>query len=106
VGITSPSSTGTDPIGDTVGGQGIVIPTDIAFAHCGTSEFIFPVGAQPAIAPAAWRNTAFIGTKVAFHSFLTPGGLPREVKPASCHAVSLLNQGENPGKVSSNTIQA
>jgi len=51
-GITSPGSTGTDPIGDTISRQGIIIPADVALAGGGTFKPIFLVGAQPAIAPA------------------------------------------------------
>ena len=51
-GITSPGSTGTDPVSDAVGGQSIIIPTDIAFPGVGTFEPIFCVDAHSAIAPA------------------------------------------------------
>jgi len=102
--VTSPGSTGTDPISYAVGGQGIVIPADIAFFSSGTRKFISLIGAKPAIAPAIWGNTALVGTKLAFESPFAAGRPLRKVKWPSCGTVSFLNQGENSGKVSSNAI--
>jgi len=42
--VTSPGSTGTDPISYAVGGQSIIVPTDIAFAGVGTFKPILCVG--------------------------------------------------------------
>jgi len=75
--VTGSSATGTDPIGHAVGGQGIIIPTDVAFPGGGTDKSIFPVGAQSTIAPAICGNTAFIGAKLAYKSSLTLGRLLR-----------------------------
>ncbi len=61
-GVTGPGATRTNPIGYTVGGQGIIVPADIALASGGTDKSIFSGGAQPAIAPAIWRDTTFIET--------------------------------------------
>jgi len=75
--VTGSSATGTNPIGHAVGGQGIIIPTDVAFPGGGTDESIFSVGAQSTIAPAICGNTAFIGAKLAYKSALTLGMLLR-----------------------------
>ena len=104
--VTGSSATRTDPIGYAVGGQGIVIPADVAFPGGGTDKSIFSVGAQSTVAPAICGNTAFIGAKLAFKSSLTLGRLLRKVKWSSRCAVSFLNKGENLAKVSSDTIQA
>jgi len=103
--VASPGSTRANPIGYTVGGQGIIIPADVAFPGSGTDKSIFSVGAQPAVAPAIWGDTACIGTKLTFDSPLSSWRLSREAKRPSCRIVSFLNQGENPGKVSSDAIQ-
>jgi len=42
--VTSPGSTGADPISYAVGGQCIVIPADVTFAGVGTFEPILCVG--------------------------------------------------------------
>ena len=104
--VTSSSTTRTHPVGYAVGGQGIVVPTDVAFPGGGTDKSIFRVGTQSTVAPAICGNTAFIGAKLAFKSSLKPGRLLGEVKRSSRCAVSFLNKGENLTKVPSDTIQA
>ncbi len=104
--VTSSSATRTDPIGYAVGGQGVIIPTDVAFPGGGTHKSIFSVDAQSTIAPAICGNTAFIGAKLAFKSSLTLGRLLRKVKWSSRCAVSFLDKGENLAKVPPDTIQA
>ena len=106
LGVTSSSATRTNPIGYAVGGQGIVIPADIALTGGGADESIFSVGAQSAVAPAICGNTAFIGAKLAFKSFLALGRLLRKAKWSSRCAVSFFNKGENLAEVSAYAIQA
>jgi len=104
--VASSSAARTDPIGYAVGGQGIVVPTDVAFAGGGTDKSVPCVGAQSTIAPAICGNTAFIGAKLAYKSSLTLGRLLRQVEWSSRCAVSFLNKGEGLAKVSSDTVQA
>jgi len=75
--VTGSSATRTDPIGYAVGGQGIVIPADIAFPGGGTDKSIFSVGAQSTVAPAICGNTAFIDAKLTYKPSLTFGRLLR-----------------------------
>ncbi len=63
LGIASASSTRTDPISYTVGGQGIMVPTEVALGSSGTYKLIYFIDAQPAVASTTCRNTALIGTK-------------------------------------------
>ena len=75
LGIPGSSSTGTDPIRYAVGGQGIIIPTDIAFAGGRTDKPVPSVNAESAIAHTIWRDTASINAKLAFKTCLTLGRL-------------------------------
>ena len=105
-GVTSPGATGTHPVSDTIGGQGIIIPADISPANCDADKLICLVGAQPTVTPLIHGDAAFIDTEPAFGSPICPWRLPREVKRVPCATVSLLNTGENLGKVVANAIQA
>ena len=64
-GIASASSTRTDPISYTVGGQGIIVPTDVTLGGSGTYKFILPVDAQSTVASTICRNAALVGTNTA-----------------------------------------
>jgi hypothetical protein len=105
-GITSPGSTGTDPISDAVGGQGIIIPTDLTFPGIGTFEPIFCVDAQSAISPALWGDTALVGTKTAPQTNLILRRLTGKVKWLPRLDMCLLYNRQNLIKILANTIQA
>jgi hypothetical protein len=78
--ITSPGSTRTDPVSYAVGGQGIVIPADIAFHSRGTDKFISFVEAQSAIAPFPKCHTTLINAKMTAMPLSCFGGLIGQVK--------------------------
>ncbi|GAI14929.1 unnamed protein product [marine sediment metagenome] len=104
--VTSPGATRTHPVSYTVGGEGIIIPADVSLASCGADKLAFLVGAQPAVTPLIYGDTAFISTELAFGSPLCPWRLPWETERTPCGTVSLLNAGKNPSKVPANAIQA
>jgi len=104
--ITSPGAAGTNPISHAVGGQGIVIPADVAPLRGSTHQSIFSVEAKPTVAPTSWWNVALVDTKLTFDSPFCPWRLFRKMKWLSCRTVSFLNQREKAGKILSNAINA
>jgi len=75
--VTSPGSSGTDPISHAVGRQNIIVPANIAFLSSSTHQFIFLVDAQSAIALFSGGYTTLISTKVAAPPFF---GLRRLIR--------------------------
>ena len=65
LGITSPGSTGADPISHAVSRQSIIIPTDVAFVGGSPRQPIFPVDAQSAIAHLSRCETTLVSTDMA-----------------------------------------
>jgi len=104
--IAVPGAAGTDPVGHAVGGQGIIIPADIAFYSSGPDKSVLPVESQPAVPPATIRNTALVYTEVAFQPILVPGRPLRQAEGSPGGSVRLLDQGKYPSEVPSKAVQA
>ena len=58
--ITRFTSSGTNPIGNTIRGKSIMIPADIAHISRGTLQFLFFISAQSTITDAPRGNMAFV----------------------------------------------
>lgn len=54
--VTSPSTTGTYPISNAVGRQGVMVPANITLTGAGTDKPAFLVSPEPAIASPLRRN--------------------------------------------------
>jgi len=94
VGITGASSTRANPISDTVSGQRIIIPTDVASPSIGTHESIILVEAQPTVASSTIWNEALIGTDVTFDPSFASRRLTREVEWCPDSVVCLFYEGK------------
>jgi len=58
--ISNSSASGANPIGYTVSGEGVIIPTHIAFLGSDTLKLVIFIGAQSAIAYPIRRDGALI----------------------------------------------
>ena len=103
--ISSPRPTGTDPICHTIGGQGIVIPTDVCFVCRGALEPITFIQTKSAKASALWGQAAFIDTNKALGSSFTGRRISREVEWAPSPVVSFLSLRQNCSKVLPDTMK-
>jgi len=68
IGITCPHSPGADPIGYAVGGQRVIIPTNVPLISTGTDESTLPVLTQSTVAFSTLPDKALIEAKAALFS--------------------------------------
>jgi hypothetical protein len=104
--IARPSPTGTDPIRHTIGGQAVVIPTDVGSIRRGTLEPIRFIETKSTKASALWGQAAFIYTNTALGASFRGRRTSREVEYVPSLVVSLLYLGQNCSEVLPDTIKA
>ena len=83
LGISGTGASRTDPIGNTIGGQRVMIPRDIAPLPHGAAELAADVDPEPTIAPACLEDATFIDANAAAQSFFFPRRLFGQAKPLS-----------------------
>ena len=93
-GIAGPRSPGADPVGNAIGGQGVVVPADIPHPGAGPGDPAPPVCAQPAVASLARADDAFIDAKTAAFPSPIPGGLWRQGEGLPRLPVHIFNMGQ------------
>lgn len=98
-GITRPRSSRANPIGDAIGGQGVVVPTYVPLFRAGPDKSALPVDAKPAVAFSTLGNKALINAKIASLSPFSPGGLRREIEGLPRLQVRLFNMGKSPPQI-------
>jgi len=106
MGVAGPRPPGADPIGDAVGGQGIIIPADISLLGAGSDESALPILAQSAVAFPTLTNKALIDAKVALLSPFIFGGRWWQIERVSRLEVRLLDIGKNSFEIGTDTIRA
>ena len=78
--ISNPRPTGTDPICHAIGGQGVVIPTDVAFIRRDALEPITFIETKSAKASALLGQAAFVDTNKALGASFIGRRMSREVE--------------------------
>jgi hypothetical protein len=106
LGIACPCSPGANPIGDAIGGQGVIIPANIPLFRSGPDELTLPVLSQSTVAFSAWGDEAFINTKITSSPPFILGGLSRKVEGLPRLIVHPFDMGPKFFKMGANTIGA
>jgi len=105
-GITYPRSSRTNPIGDAIGGQRVVVPTYVPLFRASPDKSALPVNAKPAVAFPTLGNKALINAKIALLSPFSPWGLRREIEGLPRLQVRLFDIGKSPSKIRTKAIGA
>jgi hypothetical protein len=90
-GISGAGASRTDPIGDAIGGQRVMIPRDIASLPHGAAELAADVDPEPTIAPAALGDAAFIEANATAQPFFPLRRLFGQAKPLSLIMMNLFH---------------
>jgi len=104
LGIASPTAPGTDPVSNTVGGQGVVIPANITFISTGSSQIAVLVIAKPTIAPIPRSHMTFVEAELTGDPSLMLRWFSREMKRLPCLTVGLGNGWLKPGVAAAQAI--
>jgi hypothetical protein len=104
--VASSHAARTNPICHTIGGQRIVIPTDVGIIGGGTSELISFLPAQPAVTSNPGSKMAFVHTDLAPLPGCHFRGTDRKTERSPSFTVSLLYIRKHGSKLLPNTIKA
>ena len=104
--IASSYPTGADPICHAIGGQRVIIPTDIGIVRCGALEFACLPKAQPTIAPAPGGQAALVHANLTSPPCFAFRGLNGEIEQSPSLAMGSFDTKKHSSKVLSNTIEA
>jgi len=91
LGISGAGAYRTDPIGNTIGGQRVMIPKDIASLPHSAAELAADVDPEPTVAPAPLGQTTFIDANAATQPFPLLRRLFGQAKPLSLRMMNLFH---------------
>lgn len=104
--VAGPGPAGADPIGNAIGGQGIVIPAHIAFFRASPQKPAFAILAQATVAFSTGADETLVDTKIALLPRFILGGLCREMKRLSRLPMHRLNKGQELEEIGAKAIGA
>lgn len=91
LGVSRPAAAGADPIGNTICGQGVVIPREIAHLRRSPLELAHDIALESTITPATIRDAAFIDTEATLNPS-SPWRLTGKTKALPRLSMSLLHE--------------
>jgi len=103
--VTTSAASGTDPVGDAIGGEGIIIPVQVSLFRTAADDVATLFPAHSTISNVALFDLTSVDTKVTTPVTFFPGRLGWQIKGFSALDMDLQNAGINILEVLTNAPQ-
>jgi len=104
IGVTDPAPAGANPISDAIGGQGVMIPANIALFSAGPDKPTPDIVAQTAVAFPPRANEALVDTKITLFPRFILRRLCRQTEGLPRLSVHCLDKGPELGEIGAQAI--